>query len=89
MRGAFHNRTVLKCTRIAFIAIADHILLLTVRFAAGFQFPPRRKTGAAETPKARTFYLAYDLFRVHFKESLLKRFIAAGLEIIVNLFGSI
>src|SRR3990172_3730054 len=80
----FHNRTVLKCARVALIAIADHILFFPGRFIAGLPFPSRGEACAAKPAKSGVLYLINNLLSRHLGEGVLERLITADGKIILN-----
>ena len=81
MGVAFHDGTVHECTRVAFVTVADNVLLITLCSSYLLPFLSCRESSASASSKDRLLYLFDNFFFLHVKESFFKGCISADCDI--------
>ena len=86
MRIAFQNGTVHKCARVAFVSVADDILLITRLILFKLPFDTCRETCAAASAESAGLHLIDDFLRCHGGQSLRKSLITINRNIFCDIF---
>ena len=84
MGVAFHDGTVHECTRVAFVTVADNVLLITLCSSYLLPFLSCRESSASASSKDRLLYLFDNFFFLHVKESFFKGCISADCNIFLD-----
>jgi len=86
VRIAFQNGTVHECSRIAFIGIADDVLLIARRIRAELPLHAGREAGAASASQPGLLHLINDFLRLHGRQDLAQRLIAVDSDVFIDVF---
>ena len=87
MGVAFERRTVHVRARIAFVGVADHVLLALGLLHGEFPLHAGREARAAAAAKAGLQDLLDDVLGLHLEEHLLHRLVAVARNVVLDLLG--
>ena len=87
MGVAFERRTVHVRARIAFVGVADHVLLALGLLHGEFPLHAGREARAAAAAKAGLQDLLDDILGLHLEEHLLDRLVAVARNVVIDLLG--
>ncbi|MPM88314.1 hypothetical protein SDC9_135416 [bioreactor metagenome] len=87
VRVALEDRTIHKCTRVAFIGIAHHVFLVCIILAGDLPFNSGRETGATAPAQPRSFNDIDGFLRVKLRQSHPQRLVSIPGNGFVYVFG--